>query len=139
MATLINNENIVGQEFKTKFRFMVEFPKELNLPEWTVQSVSPIKWSDGKWNDVTINFIDTFHHIDSSTVSLFEMTKKYKFNEFNSPVKICLMDPVGNIINKWIIEPHSFEIVLSDFGYGLNELLSNSLILKIKNIQIKNN
>lgn len=123
-------------EYKLKFRFSVEFPESLGIETWTVQSVSPLKWENGKWQDITISLTDTISQRYSTSKALLNLTKEIKYNKFNLPLTIVLYDPAGSIISKWIITPSEYAVVLSNFDYSLNEILNNQLIIKVKKVEI---
>ena len=66
-------------KFELKFanRFLVEFPEEFNIDSWCIQKISKPKFTDGKWENIRIEFIDIVS--PSTSKNLFNNLNKYDF------------------------------------------------------------
>jgi hypothetical protein len=76
MANLLRN--LVNYELKLQNRFILEFPNELDLPSWLVQSVTrPSLEIEG----VAVGYLNTEQYVRT----------RYKFSDF----EVVFIDPLG--------------------------------------------
>lgn len=101
-------------EAKRNNRFSIEFPEEFDIKFWTVAKLNMPRYTDHKWEDIKIHFIDP---IDPSTSQgLYRIVDfLHKNNNKKSfEIKIKMLDPIGTVIETWIV---SVEKVLTiNFG-----------------------
>jgi hypothetical protein len=135
--------NINKLELKRIGSFIVEFPEEFNIESFAVQKINKPKFTNNKWENIRIDFIDPIS--PSTSQGLFRivdfLNKKhnnffFKFLKNNQikklfEIKIKSLDPTGDDVELWII---SIEKVLTiNFGeldYGNNEIQKPFLIVK---------
>lgn len=120
-------------ESKRNNRFLVNFPKEFNLESWAVQKINKPKFTDEKWEDIKIEFIDPI--VPSTSQSLFEIINFLKTNKNDNEIlfeiKIISLDPTGIEIEEWII--YVGKVLTINFGelsYSDNGIQQPYLILK---------
>lgn len=63
-------------EPKRNNRFVVEFPNELNIKQWLVQKIGKPKFTNGKWENIKIDFIDPIGPSVSPTLFSLVNSKK---------------------------------------------------------------
>jgi hypothetical protein len=110
-------------------RFLVKFPEEFGLPQWSVNSITmPKLIGKNKWDDIKvklINFIDPSanKHIYHNVIP----NKKFDFT-------IEFLDPTGVEVQKFTITVKSVKSI--DFGgllsYGDDGIVYSTIIFKIK-------
>ena len=74
----MNNKMSMRYELKLKNRFLVEFPEQFNVQTWVVQKINKPKFTDGKWEDIRVDFIDPIS--PSTSQSLFNIVNFIKSN-----------------------------------------------------------
>jgi hypothetical protein len=90
-------------EHKKNNRWLLKFPKELNISEWTVSSMTRPTYPFFENNSISIVLRDLIH--PSTTDSLMPLINQ---NDGLSPkkfkLKLLLVDPIGSIIEKWTLK-----------------------------------
>lgn len=110
---------------KTKNRWLVRFPSEFDIKEYTLSRVTKPKYENGRWNDIRIVFRNTTP--DSPEKGLVKMIG-------NPKILIIIedLDPTGVVIGKWEVKVK--EIVSIDFGgelsYDNDDMQEIELIVK---------
>lgn len=127
-----NNKNELYIEPKLNNRYVVEFPSELGLEPYLVQRITNPKYYDCSWENIIIEFIDTIPiSVSKILYGLIDYNTKTKNEKINFNIKIKITDPIGDVIETWLIEVA--EIVAIDFGtmtYSDNHVLKPSLTIK---------
>ena len=118
-------------ESKRENRFIVKFPLEFEIPEWSVIDISYPSFYN-EWDDIKISFIDIIGS-GSTSNALYDLIKKFegKSNVELFTFTINSLDPTGVIIDEWEIKVK--EILNVNFGIGdcrSYENRSTSLIIK---------
>ena len=111
-------------EIKVTNRYLVEFPKEFNIDSWCIQKISKPKFTDGKWENIRMEFIDIISPSISKT--LFNNLNKCDFQ-----IKIISLDQTMKSIEEWVIQVE--KILTVDFGelnYNNQEIQKIFLIVK---------
>lgn len=105
-----------GLEPKKNNRFIVHFPSEFDIHEWSVQKINKPKFINGGWDNIRIDFIDMIS--PSVSKSLFKIidiiSNKTNDSKTLFEFKFNSLDPVGCIIDEWIISVES--ILTINFG-----------------------
>lgn len=124
-------------EPKTNHRFVVEFPMELNIESYWVQSISKPKMVNGKWENITITFIDLIGPSTSDTIfKLIGYCKKKKPGIFSKKrplfsIKIKSLDPTGFELEAWTINIEKLIAVdFGDYDYGSDDIQTIQVVLK---------
>ncbi len=128
-----NSDHIRNQyELNKNNRFKIEFPKEFNITEWSVQKSDKPKFTNGKWENIKIQFIDPI--APSTSLSLFEIVKFLRIPNKDKvlfEIKIKSLDPTGVPTQEWIIKVE--EVLTINFGeldYTNDNLQTPYIILK---------
>lgn len=130
----------IAHEAKVANRFVVEFPKELGIQEWTISGISNPHFVNNKWEDIRIQFIDVVG-LMSPITALYKLTKMKKKWLSRKPLftfNIKLVDPTGVEIERWEISTKSIKEV--DFGsldYNYDKFIRLSLLLEPKDCVLK--
>lgn len=116
MAKLMFKPVPVEQEPKRNY-FIVEFPEELNIEPYLIDKINKPKFINYKWQNIEISFIDLIGPSTSkiiyNAINFFKIQKfKKSFPLFS--FNISMLDPVGEVIEKWVINVK--EVVSVDFG-----------------------
>ena len=119
-------------EPKYMSRFVLEFPGRFNIKSYLVNNVSEINFSNGKWCDVTIEFLDTISN--PSNEGLVNIINEFGSHQNDGrvlfPIILTIIDPVGATIQTYRFNVKDFEIILSDFSYDSKELMVHKFIIK---------
>lgn len=107
-------ELFIPYEPKKTNRWLVKFPEEFEIPEYTLKSITKPKYISGKWDDVRI----TFNAIANKQleIGLKKMIYTQGKTNINWTFKFTIedLDPTGVVIGKWEILVD--EVVSIDFG-----------------------
>lgn len=130
----MENLKVTQYEPKKNNRFLVEFPEQFNVQQWGgVQKINKPKFSDGKWENIKIEFIDPI--TPSTSQSLFKIVEFLKTNVNDSKtlfdVKIKSLDPTGVEVEEWVVNVE--KVLTIDFGeldYSDDKIQQPYLILK---------
>jgi hypothetical protein len=115
-------------------RYLVEFPEEFQFVKWCVRNINKPKFTNGKWENIKIEFSDPIGPSTSQglyRVVEFLIKGKFLGDKGMFDIKIQSLDPVGVIIDEWIITVE--EILTIDFGdldYQNSDILKPYLIIK---------
>ena len=120
-------------EPKRNNRFLVEFPEQFNVQQWGVQKINKPKFSDGKWENIKIEFIDPI--APSTSQSLFKIVEFLKTNVNDSKtlfdVKIKSLDPTGVEVEEWVVNVEKvLTINFGELDYSDDKIQQPYLILK---------
>lgn len=136
-------DNVSNYEPKFNNRFIVNFPKELNIECRQVQKINKPKYSNFKWMNMEITFIDPIS--PSTSESLNELIKfieiRKSVNNKTMPLfkfNIVSLDPTGKEVETWQISVE--DIILIDFGefdYMSDSLQLPKMIIKPLNCVLK--
>ena len=102
---------LLNYEPKRSDRFLVEFPKILNLESFVVQKINKPKFSNGEWMDMKIEFVDPI--VASPTQSLYYIVE-HIHGSWSFDISIKSLDPTGVVIEEWVVCVE--KILLIDFG-----------------------
>lgn len=112
----MKNLNATRYEPKMNNKFLVEFPEEFNVQPWSVQKTNKPKFTDGKWEDIKIEFTDPI--APSTSQSLFNIVYFLKTNVTDSKtlfsIKIKQLDPTDVVIEEWIVNVE--KVLTINFG-----------------------
>lgn len=120
-------------EVKRNNRFVVEFPKEIEIESWVIQSITKPKLINGCWANIDIVMLDPINPSTSQAVmKMIEYCDKNKPSLFSKKrslftFTIKVLDPVGVEVEEWVINVEEF--LSADFG---NVDYSSDDIQKIK-------
>jgi hypothetical protein len=125
--------NVTQYEPKRNNRFLVEFPEQFNVQQWSIQKINKPKFSDGKWENIKIEFIDPI--APSTSQSLFKIVEFLKTNVKDSKtlfdIKIKSLDPTGVEVEEWIVNVEKvLTISFGELDYGDDKIQQPYLILK---------
>jgi hypothetical protein len=125
--------NVTQYEPKRNNRFLVEFPEQFNVQQWSIQKINKPKFSDGKWENIKIEFIDPI--APSTSQSLFKIVEFLKTNVNDSKtlfdIKIKSLDPTGVEVEEWIVNVEKvLTISFGELDYGDDKIQQPYLILK---------
>lgn len=120
-------------EPKRNSRFLVEFPEQFNIQQWSIQKINKPKFSEGKWENIKIEFIDPI--APSTSQSLFKIVEFLKTNVNDSKtlfdVKIKSLDSTGVEVEEWVVNVEKvLTINFGELDYGDDKIQQPYLILK---------
>jgi hypothetical protein len=120
-------------EPKRNNRFLVEFPEQFNVQLWSIKKINKPKFTDGKWEDIKIEFVDPI--APSTSQSLFGIVNFLKTNNSNDKnlfdVKIKSLDPTGVEVEEWVVNVEKvLTINFGELDYGDDKIQQPYLILK---------
>jgi len=129
----MENLKVTQYEPKRNNRFLVEFPEQFNVQQWVVQKINKPKFSDGKWENIKIEFIDPI--VPSTSQSLFKIVEFLKTNVNDSKtlfnIKIKSLDPTGVEVEEWVVNVEKvLTINFGELDYGDVKIQQPYLILK---------
>lgn len=129
----MGNLKVTQYEPKINSRFLVEFPEQFNVQQWSIQKINKPKFSDGKWENIKIEFIDPI--VPSTSQSLFKIVEFLKTNVNDSKtlfnIKIKSLDSAGVEVEEWVVNVE--KILTINFGeldYDCDKIQQPYLILK---------
>jgi hypothetical protein len=136
----MENFKVTQYELKTNNRFLVEFPSRFNVQQLTVQKINKPKFTDGKWENIKIEFIDPI--VPSTSQSLFKIVEFLKTDVNNSKTlfvfRIKALDAIGVEVEEWIVEVEKvLTINFGEFDYGDDTIQQPHIILKPLNCVLK--
>lgn len=116
-------------EPKKNNRFFVEFPEQFNVRAWSVQKINKPKFTDGKWEDIKVEFIDVI--TPSTSQSLFKIVNFLQMHKPAFDVKIKSLGPVHDVVEEWVISVEKvLTINFGDFDYSDDTIQRPYMILK---------
>jgi hypothetical protein len=120
-------------EPKRNNRFLVEFPEQFNVQLWSIKKINKPKFTDGKWENIKVEFIDPI--APSTSQSLFKIVDFLKINVNDSKIlfniKIKSLDPTGVGAEEWVIDVEKvLTINFGELDYGDDKMQQPYLILK---------
>lgn len=114
-------KKFISYEPKTNNRFVVEFPIECNISEFTVNTITNPKYINGEWQDIHITFYDPL--TTSTTLGLYKLIKFVQDNNQKFTIKIKSLDPIGVNVETWLINVgNTFTIDFGNLDYSSDEL-----------------
>jgi hypothetical protein len=124
---------VTQYEPKRNDRFLVEFPEQFNVQQWSIQKINKPKFTDGKWENIKVEFIDPI--APSTSQSLFKIVEFLKINVNDSKIlfniKIKSLDPTGVGVEEWVIDVEKvLTINFGELDYGDDKIQQPYLILK---------
>jgi len=137
----MENFKVTQYEPKTNNRFLVEFPEQFNVHQLTVQKINKPKFTDGKWENIKIEFIDPI--VPSTSQSLFKIVEFLKTDVNNSKTlfvfRIKALDAIGVEIEEWVVDVEKvLTINFGEFDYSDDKIQQPHIILKPLNCVLKN-
>jgi hypothetical protein len=136
----MENFKVTQYELKTNNRFLVEFPSRFNVQQLTVQKINKPKFTDGKWENIKIEFIDPI--VPSTSQSLFKIVEFLKTDVNNSKTlfvfRIKALDAIGVEIEEWVVDVEKvLTINFGEFDYSDDKIQQPHIILKPLNCVLK--
>jgi hypothetical protein len=103
-------------ELKRMNRFIIQFPEEFNISEWSVQTANKPKFVNGKWENITIGFTDPIGPSTSQGLMniVYFLKEKNTENKKIFDIVMEMFDPTGVVVEKWDIGVG--KILVVDFG-----------------------
>lgn len=127
-------DDMRNYEPKRNNRFIVEFPEQFKIKPYVVQKINKPKFTDGKWNDIKIEFIDLVGSSVSKSLCLvidFLKTKIESENSILFDIDIYSLDPTGVKIENWVINVEKVVTInFGDLAYGDDNIQRPYLIVK---------
>jgi len=129
----MENLKVTQYEPKMNNRFLVEFPEQFNFQRWSIQKTNKPKFTNGKWENIKIEFIDPI--APSTSQSLFKIVEFLKTNVNDSKtlfsIKIKSLDPTGVEVEEWVVNVKKvLTINFGELDYGDDKIQQPYLILK---------
>lgn len=127
---MIEIENL---EYANGDRFIVEFPKEIDINIGNITKIINPKFINGKWVDITIEFVEFFKNSTNlySMVDFLNNTNKLHIDGYLFLLKINYLDAKGFIRDTMNV--YVEELLEVDFGclsIENNDFLKQKIILK---------
>ena len=127
-------------EPKRNNRFIVIFPEQFNIESFVIQKINKPKFTDGKWENIKVDFIDPIG--PSASQGLYKIINFLpEVNNENNElfnVKIISLDPIGEEIEECLI--YDGEILTINFGdldYGNDDFQKPYIIIKPLKCELK--
>lgn len=118
---------MIPYEPKKVNRWIVKIPI-LEIPEYCVSKVSPIKLTDNKWENITIEFRDL---IGPSVQQVLFSQIIDKGEDIIDGIIISFLGPVGDEVAKWeITRAQILSIDFGGFDYASDEIRNIKMILR---------
>lgn len=134
--TLLTKVPPTQYELKYTNRFNVEFDEKIGIYSWLVQKCDAPKFTDGKWEDIKIEFIDPIG--PSATNGLYNIVQLLLNNQSIGDIKIQTLDPTGVIAEQWNIVIHEIKTInFGEYDYGNDECRRPYMIIKPKTCYLK--
>ena len=144
---LLENKNMLSPSYEPKLnnRFIVTFPSEFNIPEWSAFSVDMPSFSIKEkkifgikyfeeivWDDVLVQLYDPIDPSNSKAImKIIETNPNIKFDFF-----INILDPAGITIETWCLTGCRFSSVY--FGhYDYSDFNTTKIDLTITPTNVK--
>lgn len=128
-------------ELKKTGRFSVKFPEQFNIEDWTIIKINKPKFHEGKWENITVEFIDPVEpSVSKSLLKIVEFLKTAKTNNDKTlfVVRIKSMDTIGKEIEEWIVSVENvLTINFGELNYGIDEIQKPYLTFKPLNCVLK--
>lgn len=103
-------------ELKNQNKFQVRFPEQFDICSWMVQKINKPKFTDNKWENIKIEFIDPI--CPSTSQCLFKIVNFLINNKSHDKIlfeiKIKTLGPTEDEIEEWIISVE--DILTINFG-----------------------
>jgi hypothetical protein len=120
-------------EPKRNNRFLVQFPEQFNVQQWSIKKINKPKFTDGKWEDIKIEFVDPI--APSTSQSLFKIVEFLKTNVNDSKIlfeiKIKSLDPTGVEVEEWVVNVEKVSTInFGELDYGDDKIQQPYLVLK---------
>jgi hypothetical protein len=119
-------------ETKRSNRFIVKFPTEFQLPEWTVTKINRPKFNNDGWGNMEVTFIDPI--CPSATQGLYNIIAYIAKADVQNPLfefTLQILDPVGNAVEEWSIGVN--KVLNIDFGeldYNSDDLVRPQMLIE---------
>lgn len=92
--------------------FIVSFPNKYKIPSWLVQNVSELKFVNGKWNDIEIDFIVPVGlKLSSALFKLINKTDNFEFT-------IIFCSELGKELEKFKIKSNLLSVNFGALSYS---------------------
>lgn len=106
----------ISAEFKYGNLFVVKFPIQFNIEEWSLKKIDKPKYTNGKWENIRIDFVDPIR--PSTSQSLFGIVKFLENNKSDDKrlfdFTINSLDITGKIIEEWLVSVE--KVITINFG-----------------------
>lgn len=119
---------------KKNNNFLIEFPDVFDIRPWTVQTANKPKFTNNKWEEIKISFIDLIG--PSTSQSLVKMVdflidKEKQKNNYLFEIKIKTLDPTYKCIEEWVILVDKvLTINFGDLNYGDDSMQEPYIVIK---------
>ena len=145
----------ISYEPKRKNRFVLRFPSDLGIQEWTVESAkrpsitqNPVEipflntstWVLGRytWDDMNVTFRDMIG--PSTSQALMEWVRLHSESVtgrqgyaagYKRDIELAMLDPTGAVVQKWILKGCFLTNVdFGDLNYGQDDIATISATLR---------
>lgn len=133
-------KDLMNYEPKKNNRFLVEFPERFGIHPHSIKKISKPKFTDGKWENIRVDFIDFIG--PSTSQKLFNIVEFLKKNESEDKklfdIKIKSLDPIDVVVEEWLVLVEKvLTINFGELNYGDDGMQQIYLILKPLNCILK--
>ena len=120
--------NFISFEPMRQNRFIVEFSEELNIVPYVVKSINGLRYVDGQWQNIEIEFYSEVENDLNRT--LFNLIDSADLvNNISINFKIGQLDPTGILVDSWHIRGYITSVDWGRLDYGSNELSSVKVVI----------
>lgn len=121
------NMETTQYELKRQNRFMVVFPKSFEIEPWKITQLSrPVYNMElKKWERITIEFIDPI--ATSTSKSLYKIVEQ-EIDTISFTIE--MLDPTGEVVEKWEISGSIIEVNFDKLNYSLENLLNPTITIQ---------
>ncbi len=122
----------IDEEPLLRNRFIVRFPKDIDIEPWHIHSVSPMTFDFrvGAWKDITISIMEVISG-EQSFNKLMDFFQRGRYE----PIEVDLVDGPGVVVYQASITEYGvLEISHPSLDYGKDELYKTTITLSPKTI-----
>jgi hypothetical protein len=119
-------------------RWKVSFPKDFNIPEWVVTSVSAIRFDAKKknWDDIIIKMCDPFNV--STSKRMVDVLSEGRYHNF--VMELHFLNEVGETLETFTIGGCNLcDVNFGEFNYNTSDLKDVTLTISFNKLSIDEN
>lgn len=120
--------NFIRFEPMMQNRFIVEFSEELNIVPYVVKSINGLRYVDGQWQNIEIEFYSSVE-LDLNRTLFNLIDSADLVNNISIRFKIGQLGPTGNIVDSWYVRGYITSVDWGRLDYGSNELSSVKVVI----------
>lgn len=130
-----DNVQEISLEYMRQNRFLFVFPENLGIPSFLVRSATRLSCSiiNGVmvWNDLEIKFVNAIN--PSIQRFFYDMIRNNTITNVME-IKIQMLDPVGSIVNEWMVNGYISELNFGEVDYSSDSISAAELKMVVNHV-----